>query len=190
LKDHLCIIVYAPSDWQSSTANRSFFSVLLGFEAEAGVTQYVFHHSQSLIFHPFVDNIVESLSSRWSSNLTKALPSSIHDLVAYYLNKPLENGKVPLSHADMPKIVSANHGNRRVSCSEKDLESLFRPSEDEDEVASHLSLSLPCLEPSLLLRLMVLRCHSSSFGTTKSPVSLYLQEKSSGTLIETRSQVF
>jgi hypothetical protein len=87
------------------------------------------HDTQPNGSYSILVDITDTLLSRWS-NLTTTLPTSSQELAAYF-NKPLEeDDKVPLSHLSMSTLVS--RGGPKIKCSERDLQRIFRSSEDEE----------------------------------------------------------
>jgi hypothetical protein len=68
------------------------------------------------------------LQKRWLSS-PQALPPSAEELKAYLLTPLQDEDKVPISSHEIGRLVSGGYPN--IGCSERDLEVLFRVTEEE-----------------------------------------------------------
>lgn len=78
---------------------------------------------------PSSGDITEDLCDRWLG-MIRSLPLSSAELKAY-LSTPLpDDAKVPINHNELRRLVTSGYPN--ITCTESDLEALFRVTGDEE----------------------------------------------------------
>jgi hypothetical protein len=90
----------------------------------------VYHSNLFFVPHFSTADITRTLFTRWVQRIG-ILPPTIAELVAY-LGEPLQKiDKIPIPNHEMRMLVMPR-GDPKYSCSQVDLEQLFRCSEDEE----------------------------------------------------------